>query len=236
MGAPSYLALLRVEFARFTPTDGLRRRPASSLWHWSSPHGGRALPATLRCGARTFLTPPTGHPIDDARPSDRLADRPILASAGIEPRRGDQRRVAASLLCAAGTERASPGAGTGTGGARRSQRSTSARAPSSSRMPRAVAACCASHGCDAVRRPPRHRSPRGRIRSGLRGSTSARGPRPRGRPRPGAVPRVPPCRISCRDASLRRPRRGSTWLRTPRSPRWHAPRRLTTTAARIASG
>ena len=77
-GAPSYLALLRVEFARFTPTDGSRRRSASSLWHWSSPHGGRALPATLRCGARTFLTPPTGHPTDDARPSDRLADPAIV--------------------------------------------------------------------------------------------------------------------------------------------------------------
>ena len=60
--APSYLALLRVEFARFTPVGGLRRRPASSLWHWSSPHGGRALPATLRCGARTFLTPHDGSP------------------------------------------------------------------------------------------------------------------------------------------------------------------------------
>src|SRR6187397_2066794 len=60
--APSYLALLRVEFARFTPSGGSRRRSASSLWHWSSPHGGRALPATLRCGARTFLTPPDGSP------------------------------------------------------------------------------------------------------------------------------------------------------------------------------
>jgi hypothetical protein len=28
---------------------------ASSLWRWSSPHGGRALPASLLCGARTFL-------------------------------------------------------------------------------------------------------------------------------------------------------------------------------------
>ena len=73
--APSYLALLRVEFARFTPVGGSRRRPASSLWHWSSPHGGRALPATLRCGARTFLTPRAGRPAGDARPSDRLADR-----------------------------------------------------------------------------------------------------------------------------------------------------------------
>ena len=60
--APSYLALLRVEFARFTPACGSHRRPASSLWHWSSPHGGRALPATLRCGARTFLTPSAGLP------------------------------------------------------------------------------------------------------------------------------------------------------------------------------
>src|SRR4029077_4156566 len=69
--APSYLALLRVEFARFTPLDGLRRRPASSLWHWSSPHGGRALPATLRCGARTFLPPNDGSP-----PRRRAAIRP----------------------------------------------------------------------------------------------------------------------------------------------------------------
>ncbi len=72
--APSYLALLRVEFARFTPVGGSHRRPASSLWHWSSPHGGRALPATLRWGARTFLTPSCGvAPTHDARPSDRLA-------------------------------------------------------------------------------------------------------------------------------------------------------------------
>src|SRR5919106_4691651 len=28
---------------------------ASSLWRWSSPHGGRALPADLLYGARTFL-------------------------------------------------------------------------------------------------------------------------------------------------------------------------------------
>src|SRR6266576_1067708 len=43
--APSYLALLQVEFAAFhSGPEG----PASSLWHWSSPRGGRALPATLR--------------------------------------------------------------------------------------------------------------------------------------------------------------------------------------------
>ena len=63
--APSYLALLRVEFAAFhSGPEG----PASSLWHWSSPLGGRALPATLRCGARTFLTP-AGCPAS-ARPSE----------------------------------------------------------------------------------------------------------------------------------------------------------------------
>jgi hypothetical protein len=45
----------------------LRPRPesrasASSLWHWSSSHDGRVLPATLRCGARTFLTALRGSP------------------------------------------------------------------------------------------------------------------------------------------------------------------------------
>ena len=72
--APSYLALLRVEFARFTPTVGSRRRSASSLWHWSSPCGGRALPATLRCGARTFLTP--------VRLPDPTRDHPTASLTG----------------------------------------------------------------------------------------------------------------------------------------------------------
>jgi len=68
------------------------RRPArrwaaaSSLWHWSSSRDGRELPATLRCGARTFLTAslrvtPTGA----ARPSDRLADRWILPVGRLDP-------------------------------------------------------------------------------------------------------------------------------------------------------
>jgi hypothetical protein len=61
--APSYLALLRVEFARFTPQPTRGSATASSLWHWSSSRDGRVLPATLRCGARTFLTPTdAGHP------------------------------------------------------------------------------------------------------------------------------------------------------------------------------
>ena len=47
--APSYLALLRVEFAAFHSVDRPEgRSAASSLWHWSSSHDGRALPATLR--------------------------------------------------------------------------------------------------------------------------------------------------------------------------------------------
>jgi hypothetical protein len=33
----------------------LANERASSLWRWSSPHGGRALPANLLYGARTFL-------------------------------------------------------------------------------------------------------------------------------------------------------------------------------------
>ena len=60
------------------------RGPASSLWHWSSPHGGRALPATLRWGARTFLTP-HGCP-SDARPSGRLAGSRIVRRAAGGPR------------------------------------------------------------------------------------------------------------------------------------------------------
>ena len=59
--APSYLALLRVEFAAFhSAIRPESRAAASSLWHWSSSRDGRALPATLRWGARTFLTGRTG--------------------------------------------------------------------------------------------------------------------------------------------------------------------------------
>ena len=64
------------------------RRPAtaSSLWHWSSSHDGRALPATLRCGARTFLTSRRGYPAPDARPSGRLADRGSLRGRAAKER------------------------------------------------------------------------------------------------------------------------------------------------------
>ena len=87
--APSYLALLRVEFAAFhSGPEG----PASSLWHWSSPLGGRALPATLRCGARTFLTP-AGCPAS-ARPSGRLAGPRIVGHGrGSPQRRPGERRT-----------------------------------------------------------------------------------------------------------------------------------------------
>ena len=233
--APSYLALLRVEFARFTPTGGLRRRSASSLWHWSSPHGGRALPATLRCGARTFLTPPTGHPVDDARPSDRLADLPIVALAGI--RTGPRRSAPWRRRCARpGTERVSPGAGAGAGGARRSQRSSSARAPSSSRM--------------SARRRGMLREPRLRGSAGHRCIDHREGVFEAGSEVPpalegldGVVDRVLVASLECRhagsrsrDASPRWPRRGSTWLRTPRSPRWLRGASPDQTAARIAKG
>ena len=55
----------------------LRPRPegrpsASSLWHWSSSHDGRVLPATLRWGARTFLTARAGRP-------DRPRDHPTAS-------------------------------------------------------------------------------------------------------------------------------------------------------------
>jgi len=87
--APSYLALLRVEFARFTPPLTPGSVAASSLWHWSSSRDGRVLPATLRCGARTFLTPPMRvTPIGVARPSDRLADWAILRRSGSTTGRG----------------------------------------------------------------------------------------------------------------------------------------------------
>src|SRR5207237_3456442 len=55
-----------------SPRRPLARPPGSSLWHWSSPHGGRALPATLRCGARTFLGPLRFRPARD-HPIDSLA-------------------------------------------------------------------------------------------------------------------------------------------------------------------
>ena len=57
-------------------------RRASSLWRWSSPHGGRALPANLLYGARTFLErrlstiapaavrPPPGSAIVPAQPRE----------------------------------------------------------------------------------------------------------------------------------------------------------------------
>src|SRR5581483_5473377 len=56
--------LLRVEFDPFHPLPprcrtGRRDGGSSSLCHLSSPHGGRALPATLLYGVRTFLAP--GH-------------------------------------------------------------------------------------------------------------------------------------------------------------------------------
>ena len=79
-----YSVLLRLELARFTP----RRTGASSLWRWSSPRGGRVLPASLLCGARTFLgrglstdapatiRPPPGPPFYRIHPPIRTPVRP----------------------------------------------------------------------------------------------------------------------------------------------------------------
>ena len=55
---------------------GFPNAAGSSLWRWSSPLGGRVLPATLRRGARTFLVSINGFPMGHAtvRPS-RWPDR-----------------------------------------------------------------------------------------------------------------------------------------------------------------
>jgi hypothetical protein len=104
--APSYLALLRVEFARFTPNTGSRRRSASSLWHWSSPCGGRALPATLRWGARTFLTPLTGHPAPTrGHPTASLTDRYYCRTRGMTASARAQPPSVWASDAAAGAER-----------------------------------------------------------------------------------------------------------------------------------
>uniref|UniRef100_E6QVD5 Uncharacterized protein n=1 Tax=mine drainage metagenome TaxID=410659 RepID=E6QVD5_9ZZZZ len=48
---PAYLALLRMEVTAFH----VRLSAYSSLWPYSSPHGGRPLTGILLYGARTFL-------------------------------------------------------------------------------------------------------------------------------------------------------------------------------------
>lgn len=60
----------------FHPARRPGPRADSSLLRWSSPRGGRVLPATLRRGARTFLAP-CGRP-PGPRPSDRLTGNSIL--------------------------------------------------------------------------------------------------------------------------------------------------------------
>ena len=66
--------------------------PASSLWHWSSPRGGRGLPAALRCGARTFLT----RSLARDRPAGSLARECYVTSVsgpGRRPRRAPAARA-----------------------------------------------------------------------------------------------------------------------------------------------
>ncbi len=69
----SYLALHQVELARFTRSGRQADPTDSSLWRWSSPRGGRALPATLRRGARTFLVTDRSPCRSRDRPTDSLA-------------------------------------------------------------------------------------------------------------------------------------------------------------------
>jgi hypothetical protein len=114
--ALSYLALLRVELASFHPVAGL---PAtdSSLWRWSSPRGGRALPATLRRGARTFLTP-AGRPAARDHPAASLTGAFYPGpAAGPSSRQADTpaRRPGEDSGRHAGAQRARPGRCPGSG-------------------------------------------------------------------------------------------------------------------------
>src|SRR4051812_25743775 len=61
---------------RACPFHSDPRLPAvgSSLWRWSSPCGGRELPATLRRGARTFLVSVTAC-------ADGTRDHPTISLA-----------------------------------------------------------------------------------------------------------------------------------------------------------
>lgn len=52
-------------------------RAGSSLWRWSSPHGGRVLPASLPCAVRTFL--------DGFRRRDRPACSDLQFTADRDP-------------------------------------------------------------------------------------------------------------------------------------------------------
>jgi hypothetical protein len=56
---PGSLRALVVSYTTVSPLPRLGRNPAGavcSLWHCPAGHPGSALPTTLPCGARTFLT------------------------------------------------------------------------------------------------------------------------------------------------------------------------------------
>jgi hypothetical protein len=59
---------------RFTLTPRTRRGAVCFLWHCPAGHPGSALPTTLPCGARTFLTGPA--PGATARPTHPSQDTP----------------------------------------------------------------------------------------------------------------------------------------------------------------
>ena len=72
-GGPAFLVLLRVGFTELrrspgalvvsytavSPLPGLPGRAVCFLWHCPAGHPGWALPTTLPCGVRTFLSPVT---------------------------------------------------------------------------------------------------------------------------------------------------------------------------------
>src|SRR5580700_406244 len=72
---PGSLRALVVSYTTVSPLPLAGPKPGPgavcSLWHCPAGHPGSALPTTLPCGARTFLTGPCQH--GPARPPGRLA-------------------------------------------------------------------------------------------------------------------------------------------------------------------
>jgi hypothetical protein len=69
---------------RFTLTPRTRRGAVCFLWHCPAGHPGSALPTTLPCGARTFLTGPA--PGAAARPTHPYSGYAERRLAGVAPR------------------------------------------------------------------------------------------------------------------------------------------------------
>ena len=130
--APSYLALLRVEFARFTPVAG--SKPPIGIVTVALVLASRRTGVTRHPALRSsdFPHAATGSPRRDARPSDRLADRsdPTPSASGAAPAPGGRQRP---VRRRAANDRRRP-AGSRRG---RSPRWRARRRPSSGRAARA---------------------------------------------------------------------------------------------------